>query len=112
MSSEPESNKERKKSAHWSETDTVILINTLMQHKDSGRTVDNGFKPSVWRIASEALHGVEHVGGPKTPDACKSRWQRVSQNLGLTDVSFKEITKRQRRWNSILGSRGTKAPAG
>lgn len=52
-------------------------MQVLLQHKDAGRTLDNGFKPEVWRLAAEALHGVEHVGGPKTPDACKSRWQRV-----------------------------------
>lgn len=72
--------KDRKKSAHWSDADTDILINILVRHKDAGRTSDNGFKPEVWREAAGLFEGTTFVGGPKTADACKSRWQRVSGN--------------------------------
>jgi ferredoxin len=72
--------KDRKKSAHWSDADTDILINILVRHKDAGRTSDNGFKPEVWREAAGMFEGTTFVGGPKTADACKSRWQRVSES--------------------------------
>lgn len=71
------SSKDRKKSAHWTDTDTDTLVKLLLRYKDSGRTADNGFKPEVWREASRLLEGATFQGGPKTPDACKSRWQRV-----------------------------------
>jgi len=71
------SSKDRKKSAHWTEADTAILVNCLMRHKDTGRTQDNGFKPEVWKEAADLVKGSTMMGGPKTPDACKSRWQRV-----------------------------------
>ena len=69
--------KDRKKSAHWSETDTEILIEYLLQHKDISRTNDNGFKVEVWKEIAQLLEGTTVTGGPKTPEACKSRWQRV-----------------------------------
>jgi hypothetical protein len=72
--------KDRKKSAHWTDADTDILITLLLRYKDSGRTADNGFKPEVWREASGMLEGTTFMGGPKTPEACKSRWQRVSRS--------------------------------
>ena len=70
--------KDRKKSAHWTDADTDTLVNVLLRYKDTGRTADNGFKPEVWREASNRLEGATVIGGPKTPEACKSRWQRVS----------------------------------
>lgn len=70
--------RDRKKSAHWTEEDTQVLVDTLMRYKDSGRTQDNGFKPEVWKEAAELVKGSTSIGGPKTPEACKSRWQRVS----------------------------------
>ena len=81
--------KDRKKSAHWSESDTAILIEYLLQHKDSSRTNDNGFKIEVWKEVSHLLEGTTVTGGPKTPEACKSRWQRVrdsfSSSWNVTD---------------------------
>jgi hypothetical protein len=70
--------KDRKKSAHWSDADTDILMNVLVRHKDAGRTSDNGFKPEVWREAAGLFERTTFVGGAKSADACKSRWQRVS----------------------------------
>ena len=72
--------KDRKKSAHWTDADTEVLVTLLLGYKDTGRTTDNGFKPEVWREASALLDGSTFVGGPKTADACKSRWQRVSRS--------------------------------
>ena len=73
--------KDRKKSAHWTEADTSILVTCLMRHKDTGRTQDNGFKPEVWKEAADLVKDMTTMGGPKTPDACKSRWQRVRRYL-------------------------------
>lgn len=70
--------KDRKKSAHWTDNDTEALVNVLLRYKDSGRTPDNGFRPEVWKEASLVLERATFIGGPKTPEACKSRWQRVS----------------------------------
>ena len=76
------SKQDRKKSAHWSDQDTEILVDLLLRYKDTGRTPDNGFKPEVWREASGLLQRNNPIGGPKTPEACKSRWQRVSHRDG------------------------------
>ncbi|KAK4683897.1 hypothetical protein P7C73_g6314, partial [Tremellales sp. Uapishka_1] len=82
MSSENDDQpKDRKKSAHWTDVDTQKLIQVLLRHKDNGRTADNGFRPEVWREASGLLEGVPYMGGPKTPDACKSRWQRLQRDF-------------------------------
>lgn len=70
----------RKKSAHWSDEDTETLIDVLLQHRDSGRTADNGFKPEVWDKAAALLESNANTGGEKTPDACKSRWQRLQRD--------------------------------
>lgn len=70
----------RKKSAHWSDEDTETLIDVLLQHRDSGRTADNGFKPEVWDKAAALLESNANTGGAKTPDACKSRWQRLQRD--------------------------------
>ncbi|WVF67279.1 hypothetical protein IAT40_002028 [Kwoniella sp. CBS 6097] len=78
-SSDPLS-KDRKRSAHWTDEDTDTLVNLLLRHRDTGRTADNGFKPEVWTEASILLKPTTHVGGPKTPDACKSRWQRLQRD--------------------------------
>ncbi|WWD19786.1 hypothetical protein CI109_104250 [Kwoniella shandongensis] len=78
-SSEPHV-KDRKRSAHWTDSDTETLVNLLLRYKDSGRTADNGFKPEVWREAAGLLEGSTYMGGPKTPDACKSRWQRLQRD--------------------------------
>lgn len=75
-----DTHKDRKKSAHWTDADTEILIGVLLNHKESGRTSDNGFKPYVWREASDLLEGETTVGGPKTAEACKSRWQRLQRD--------------------------------
>lgn len=74
-------NKDRRKSAHWTDADTAVLIDVLLRYKDTGRTQDNGFKPEVWKEAAELVKGSTIIGGPKTPEACKSRWQRVSQSV-------------------------------
>jgi hypothetical protein len=73
--------KDRKKSAHWTDNDTETLVNILLRFKDTGRTPDNGFRPEVWKEASLVLEKSTFIGGPKTPEACKSRWQRVSLRL-------------------------------
>ena len=70
--------KERKKSAHWTDADSENLISLLLRYKETGRTGDNGFKPEVWREVSVVLERSTLIGGPKTPEACKTRWQRVS----------------------------------
>jgi hypothetical protein len=72
--------KDRKKSAHWTDNDTETLVNILLRFKDTGRTPDNGFRPEVWKEASLVLEKSTFIGGPKTPEACKSRWQRVGSN--------------------------------
>lgn len=72
--------KDRKKSAHWTDSDTEVLINVLLRHRETGRTTDNGFKPGVWDEASGLLERTMYMGGPKTPDACKSRWQRLQRD--------------------------------
>lgn len=101
--------KDRKRSAHWSDDDTTVLLNHLLAHKDSGRTADNGFKPEIWRDAAALFTGPPgyrrnrqsstatdghaealapaarttlsgNMGGPKTPEACKSRWQRLQRD--------------------------------
>lgn len=69
--------KDRKKSAHWTDSDTETLVNILLRYKDTGRTPDNGFRPEIWKEASLVLEKSTFMGGPKTPEACKSRWQRV-----------------------------------
>ncbi|WVW86350.1 hypothetical protein I302_108394 [Kwoniella bestiolae CBS 10118] len=72
--------KDRKRSAHWTDLDTETLVNLLLRYKDAGRTADNGFKPEIWEEASILLEGNTYMGGPKTPDACKSRWQRLQRD--------------------------------
>jgi len=56
------------------------LINVLIRHRETGRTSDNGFKPEVWDEASMLLERNHQMGGFKTPDACKSRWQRLQRD--------------------------------
>lgn len=91
--------KDRKRSAHWSDDDTTVLLNHLLAHRDTGRTADNGFKPEIWREASALLDrasagldtdhhassstdaAAANMGGPKTPEACKSRWQRLQRDF-------------------------------
>lgn len=98
--------KDRKRSAHWSDDDTTILLNHLLAHRDTGRTADNGFKPEIWReaaalldrasagldtdhhassstdaAAAAAAAAAANMGGPKTPEACKSRWQRLQRDF-------------------------------
>jgi hypothetical protein len=73
--------KDRKKSAHWTDQDTEVLIGVLLKHRDSGRTSDNGFKVEVWDEASVMLERTHHMGGFKTADACKSRWQRLQRDF-------------------------------
>ncbi|WWC91894.1 uncharacterized protein L201_006843 [Kwoniella dendrophila CBS 6074] len=73
-------NKDRKRSAHWTDLDTEQLVNLLLKYKNSGRTADNGFKPEIWEEASLLLENNTYMGGPKTPDACKSRWQRLQRD--------------------------------
>jgi hypothetical protein len=80
VSSPSQGGKDRKKSAHWTDNDTDTLIGVLLRHRDSGRTSDNGFKPEVWDEASALLERAHYLGGSKTPDACKSRWQRLQRD--------------------------------
>ncbi|OWT37541.1 hypothetical protein J008_05032 [Cryptococcus neoformans] len=75
--------KDRKRSAHWSDSDTDILVDVLLRERDTGRTVDNGFKPEVWKEAARLLENSNFVGGPKTPEACRSRWQRLQRDYRL-----------------------------
>ncbi|OCF34228.1 hypothetical protein I316_04179 [Kwoniella heveanensis BCC8398] len=72
--------KNRKRSAHWTDEDTDTLVTLLLRHRDTGRTADNGFKPEIWQEAAHLLKARTHVGGPKTPDVCKSRWQRLQRD--------------------------------
>jgi hypothetical protein len=90
--------RDRKKSAHWTDNDTESLVNVLLRYKDSGRTPDNGFRPEVWKEASLVLERSTFIGGPKTPEACKSRWQRVS-------LYFYWVMKLTSRFNVIFGQR-------
>ncbi|EIW72187.1 hypothetical protein M231_01839 [Tremella mesenterica] len=71
---------DRKKSANWSDQDTDTLVNVLMRYKDTGRTTDYGFKLEVWQEAAGLLQNSTFVGGPKTAEACKSRWQRIQRD--------------------------------
>jgi hypothetical protein len=90
--------RDRKKSAHWTDNDTESLVNVLLRYKDSGRTPDNGFRPEVWKEASLVLERSTFIGGPKTPEACKSRWQRVC-------LYFDWVMKLTSRYNVIFGQR-------
>ncbi|WWC64784.1 uncharacterized protein I303_107396 [Kwoniella dejecticola CBS 10117] len=72
--------KDRKRSAHWTDQDTETLVNLLLRNKVIGRTADNGFKPEIWEEAAMLLEGNTYMGGPKTADACKSRWQRLQRD--------------------------------
>jgi len=90
--------RDRKKSAHWTDNDTESLVNVLLRYKDSGRTPDNGFRPEVWKEASLVLERSTFIGGPKTPEACKSRWQRVS-------LYFNRVMELTSRYNVIFGQR-------
>ncbi|ODN73370.1 hypothetical protein, variant 2 [Cryptococcus amylolentus CBS 6039] len=102
--------KERKRSAHWSGQDTQILINVLLREKDT-RTADNGFPPEVWQEVSGLLMGSNPnlaqdgsemlLGGAKTPEACKSRWQRLQRDYKaakelaqLPDIKWNNTTHR------------------
>ncbi|WVQ74336.1 hypothetical protein IAR50_003935 [Cryptococcus sp. DSM 104548] len=102
--------KERKRSAHWSGQDTQILINVLLREKDT-RTADNGFPPEVWQEVSGLLMGRNPnmaqdgsellLGGAKTPEACKSRWQRLQRDYKaakelsqLPDITWDNTTHR------------------
>jgi hypothetical protein len=58
-----------------------LLISVLLRHHDTGRTSDNGFKVEVWDEASMLLERNHSMGGFKTPDACKSRWQRLQRDF-------------------------------
>ncbi|ORY22385.1 hypothetical protein BCR39DRAFT_562349 [Naematelia encephala] len=71
----------RKRSAHWTEDDTALLVDLLLRHKDTGRTSDNGFKPEVWKEAAGMLQRTVVLGGPKTAEACKGRWQRLQRDF-------------------------------
>jgi hypothetical protein len=90
--------RDRKKSAHWTDNDTESLVNVLLRYKDSGRTPDNGFRPEVWKEASLVLERSTFIGGPKTPEACKSRWQRVC-------LHCHRVMKLTSRYNVIFGQR-------
>lgn len=110
-SSEPFFPKDRKRSAHWSDSDTDILVEVLLRERDTGRTVDNGFKPEVWKEAARLLENRNFVGGPKTPEACRSRWQRVSWRCimslpQLTYYSCNGIIVWPRRWRFCLDFHG------
>lgn len=107
--------KDRKRSAHWSDSDTDILVDVLLRERDTGRTVDNGFKPEVWKEAARLLENSNFVGGPKTPEACRSRWQRVGPSfimlvLQLTYYSCKGIIVWPRRWRFYLDFHGITTP--
>jgi len=94
MVSEPNSPaRDRKKSAHWTDNDTESLVNVLLRYKDSGRTPDNGFRPEVWKEASLVLERSTFIGGPKTPEACKSRWQRVRLYLSSKERADEQIQR-------------------
>lgn len=71
--------KDRKKSAHWTDSDTSELLNVLLRYNND-RTIDNGFRPEVWEEASAILESAVNMGGAKTPEACKSRWQRLQRD--------------------------------
>ncbi|KLT42519.1 hypothetical protein CC85DRAFT_285428 [Cutaneotrichosporon oleaginosum] len=71
----------RKKSAHWADSDTDKLLEVLLRHREKGRTADNGFEPEVWQEAAKCLESTNGTGGEKTPDACRSRWQRLQREF-------------------------------
>ncbi|GMK57080.1 hypothetical protein CspeluHIS016_0309200 [Cutaneotrichosporon spelunceum] len=53
----------------------------LLRHREKGRTADNGFEPEVWQEAAKSLESTNGTGGEKTPDACRSRWQRLQREF-------------------------------
>jgi hypothetical protein len=71
----------RKKSAHWADSDTDKLLEVLLRNREKGRTADNGFEPEVWQEAARCLENTNGTGGEKTPDACRSRWQRLQREF-------------------------------
>lgn len=117
MSSPSGGGKDRKKSAHWTDADTEILIGVLLRHRDSGRTSDNGFKTEVWDEASELLQRTHQMGGFKTPDACKSRWQRLQRDYKFArelealpgfawDVNAHRLSASEAAWEAAEKVRG------
>ncbi|WVO18481.1 hypothetical protein L204_106198 [Cryptococcus depauperatus] len=78
-------NKDCKRLAHWSDKDTSIHISILMRETDSGRTSDNDLKPKVWKEIPSLLDGSNFMGSRKTPEACKSIWQRLQRDYKLVN---------------------------
>ncbi|WVN90908.1 uncharacterized protein L203_106153 [Cryptococcus depauperatus CBS 7841] len=78
-------NEDCKRLAHWSDKDTSIHISILMRETDSGRTSDNDLKPKVWKEIPSLLDGSNFMGSRKTPEACKSIWQRLQRDYKLAN---------------------------
>nr|ODN92584.1 hypothetical protein L203_00863 [Cryptococcus depauperatus CBS 7841] len=56
-----------------------------MRETDSGRTSDNDLKPKVWKEIPSLLDGSNFMGSRKTPEACKSIWQRLQRDYKLAN---------------------------
>nr|ODN90920.1 hypothetical protein L204_05759 [Cryptococcus depauperatus CBS 7855] len=56
-----------------------------MRETDSGRTSDNDLKPKVWKEIPSLLDGSNFMGSRKTPEACKSIWQRLQRDYKLVN---------------------------
>lgn len=75
--------KTRNQRTNWSTADDSKLISTLATAKAAGLQSATGFKPTAWTQCEEALRGSEAVtgSGPKTKEACRTRYQKVSGSL-------------------------------
>ena len=68
-----------KTSTTRSSKDETILIETLVKQKLAGNWGDNNPKKAAWTACEAALAGTGKPGAvPKTLNALKNRWQRVS----------------------------------
>jgi len=68
-----------KTSTTWSFKDEIILIEILIKQKLAGNWGDNNPKKAAWTACEAALAGTGKPGAvPKTLNALKNRWQRVS----------------------------------
>ena len=67
-------------STKWSSSDEATLIDTLLKARDEGLQSENGWKPTAYTLAEQALEGSEVMSGgvKKTLQPIKTRWQRVS----------------------------------
>jgi Myb/SANT-like DNA-binding domain len=71
---------DKKSSCIWTDADVDRLIQFLIDNKAT--VADGGkFKGSTWTAVAAHLNNFITKGAPKTADSCKSKWDRVSENL-------------------------------